>query len=68
MVPGSAVGLIIGKGGETIRRLEMESRCRIQVAPRTWRKRASAPSLPAPTGTDLFPPTSSRGTSLLILR
>ena len=55
MVPGSAVGLIIGKGGETIRRLEMESRCRIQVAPRTGRLHSSAPSLPAPTGTDLFP-------------
>jgi len=34
-VPGTAVGLIIGKGGETIRRLEAEAHCRIQIAPGT---------------------------------
>jgi rRNA processing protein Krr1/Pno1 len=35
LVPGQAAGSIIGKGGETIRRLELDSGCRIQVAPRT---------------------------------
>jgi far upstream element-binding protein len=31
-VPNECVGLIIGKGGETIRYLQMKSGCKIQVA------------------------------------
>ena len=32
MVPDNMVGLIIGRGGEQITRLQAESRCKIQMA------------------------------------
>ena len=33
MVPDNMVGLIIGRGGEQISRLQTESKCKIQMAP-----------------------------------
>lgn len=37
MVPGEAVGMIIGKGGETIREMQDRTGCKINVSPPTGR-------------------------------
>ena len=37
MVPGEAVGMIIGKGGETIREMQDRTGCKINVSPATGR-------------------------------
>ena len=37
MVPGDAVGMIIGKGGETIKEMQNQTGCKINVSPATGR-------------------------------
>ena len=37
LVPGDAVGMIIGKGGETIKEMQNQSGCKINVSPATGR-------------------------------
>lgn len=37
MVPGEAVGMIIGKGGETIKEMQNQTGCKINVSPATGR-------------------------------